>query len=230
MEGLFIAPVYRFGATTVYEEIRRRGTPMVIVGQNPSFCSWSSNVTGDASLRGSYAVTRHLAELGHRKIIFLAGPPAAPAAQERLDGYRRGLRDAAIDLEDRLVFNSGTTIEDGERAALQILQETPNATAIQAFNDSVAIGVANIFLNQGIKIPEEISLTGFGNSPLGEYYRVPLTTVRQPKYRLGMVAMDLMQNLMRGTPIESQRLPTELLTRASSGRPPIQAVVFNRGK
>jgi LacI family transcriptional regulator len=229
VEGLFIAPVYRFGATTVYEETRRRGTPIVVVGQNPSFCLWAPNVTGD-DLAGSYAVTRHLVELGHRKIIFLAGPPAAPAAQERLEGYRRGLREVAIDLDDRLVFNSGTTIEDGEKAALQILQETPNATAIQAFNDSVAIGAANILLNQRIKVPEEISIAGFGNSPLGEYYRVPLTTVRQPKYRLGMAAMDTMQNLLRGLPMESQRLPTELLTRASTARAPNQVLPLNLAK
>ena len=219
VEGLFLAPVYRFGNAPVYDEIQRRNAPLVIIGPSPHFCSWAPSVASDDS-SGSYALTRHLQELGHTKIIFLAGPSADPSAQERIEGYRRALRETRIDSDDRFVFNSGTTIEEGEIAALQILQEAPDATAIQAYNDSVAIGVANILLKQGLKIPADISIAGFGNTQLGEYFRVPLTTVRQPKYSLGVAAMAAMEARLAGLPIDLKRLPTEICVRPSTGRAP----------
>src|SRR6185503_967734 len=124
-----------------------------------------------------------------------------------------------IDMDDRLVFNAGSTIEEGEKAALQMLNENPKATAVQAVNDLVAIGVADVLLNQGVSIPGQISVAGFGNILVSEYFRVPLTTVRQPKLRLGYAAMELMQSLMRGEPPESKRLRAELIARASTARP-----------
>lgn len=216
VEGLFIAPVFRFGNAPVYEEIQRRNTPVVILGPSPAFSSWAPSIASD-DLAGSYDLTRHLIELGHSRIVFLAGPPADPSAQERREGYRRALRDMRLESDDRFVFNCGTSIEDGQIAALQILQETPDATAIEAFNDSVALGAANILLKQGLNIPGDISIAGFGNSQLGEHYRIPLTTVKQPKYSLGIAAMAAMEARLRNTPLELKRLPTELCIRSSTG-------------
>jgi DNA-binding LacI/PurR family transcriptional regulator len=158
-----------------------------------------------------------LIESGHSKIVFLAGPPADPSAQERREGYRRAFREMRLESDDCFVFNSGTTIEDGAAAAVQVLQETPEATAIEANNDAVAIGAANILLKQGLKIPGDISIAGFGNSQLGEHFCVPLTTVRQPKYGLGVAAMAAMEARIRNTPIDLRRLPTELCVRSSTG-------------
>jgi LacI family transcriptional regulator len=168
---------------------------------------------------GSYLVTRHLLELGHTRIAFLCGPSGAPWALERLEGYRRALREAQIELDDKLVFNAGTWIEEGEKAALQALNESASMTAIQAANDMVAIGAANVFLNQGIRIPHDLSVAGFNNILLSEHFRVPLTTARQPKLRLGMAAMEIMQKLRRGERGESRRLSTEIIVRASTAPP-----------
>ena len=106
----------------------------------------------------SYALTRHLLELGHKRIAFLAGPPATPWARERFEGYRRALREAGMDVDDKLVFQAGPTIEDGARAAAQMLAESASATAVQAVNDLVALGCAGVFLEHGLRIPRDISL------------------------------------------------------------------------
>src|SRR5205823_5562998 len=127
----------------------------------------------------SYALAKHLIELGHRRIAFFAGPPAAPWSRARREGYHQALRDAGLKDDDNLIFTSGTTIEDGQKAALQMLNEDVDATAVQAVNDLVAIGAANIFLKQGLQIPQDISVAGFGNIFLSEHLRVPLTTVGQ---------------------------------------------------
>jgi DNA-binding LacI/PurR family transcriptional regulator len=119
-----------------------------------------------------------------------------------------------------LIFHAGSTVEEGAAAAMQFIQENPGATAIQAANDLVAIGAADALLNQGVRIPQDLSVAGFGNVLVSEFFRVPLTTVRQPKLRLGSVAMELMQKLLDGEHPESARLPAELTPRASTGPVP----------
>jgi len=221
VEGLFLSPVYRLApAVPIYEELFRRRTPTIILGHTASFCQNFMNVETD-DLLASYSVTKHLLQLGHRRIGFLTGPSFAPWSTERLDGYRRALREYNIETDDHLIFTAGTRIEDGEKAALQIINEGCDITALQALNDSVAIGAAEIFLSQGYKIPADISIAGFGNILMSEHFRVPLTTVRQPKYRLGMAAMDSMVKTLRGEKLFSQRMPAELTIRASTGAAPL---------
>jgi DNA-binding LacI/PurR family transcriptional regulator len=228
VEGLFITPVYRLRPTApVYEEIRRAKVPTVILGHRGLFCSDFANVETD-DIAASYDVTKHLISLGHKRIAYFTGSPISPQAQERYEGYRRALRDASIEVDDRLVFNSGNTIEEGEKAALQLLNEQPGATAVQAVNDMVAIGAANVLLNQKIKIPEHMSVAGYGNILVAEYFRVPLTTIRQPKLRLGFAAMELMQSLLRGEPPQTRRLHAQLEVRASTA-PPLAKDLHQRG-
>jgi DNA-binding LacI/PurR family transcriptional regulator len=142
-----------------------------------------------------------------------------PWALDRLEGYQRAHRDAGIPLDDTLVFRAGSTIEEGESAAPQFLQEQPGATAIQCVNDLVAIGAGDTLLNQGQRIPQDFSLAGYGNVLTREYFRVPLTTARQPKLRMGSVAIDLMQRQLRGAAVKTVRLPAQLAIRASTGAP-----------
>ncbi len=219
VDGLFITPVYRLGPRApAYQEIQRLKVPTVILGHRGLFCSDFANVETD-DIAASFAMTKHLIELGHKRIAYFTGPPVSPSAQERYEGYRRAMREAGLELDDKLVFNAGSTIEEGEKAALQMLNENPHATAVQATNDLVAIGAADVLLNQGLKIPGQISVAGFGNILTSEYFRVPLTTIRQPKLRLGYAAMDLMLALHEGKPAESRRLRAEVIVRASTAAP-----------
>jgi LacI family transcriptional regulator len=220
VDGLFIAPVYRMGAEArIYQELRTRGVPTVLLGHAAPFCSQFVNVESDDQL-GSYAVTRHLLQLGHKRIAFLAGPVLTPWTQERLEGYRRALRESGVEEDDKLVFEAGRTIEEGATAAAQMFSEGTDATAVQAINDVVAVGCAEALLNKDLKIPQDISVAGFGNILLGEHFRVPLTTTRQPKFRLGSAAVEMMQQLLGGGHPEPRRLPAELVVRASTGTPP----------
>jgi LacI family transcriptional regulator len=74
-------------------------------------------------------------------------------------------------------------------------------------------------LQQGIKIPDDISIAGYGNILAAEFYRVPLTTVSQPKYRLGIAAVETMMNLIRGEKVQTRRLPAEFVQRQSTAAP-----------
>lgn len=224
VDGLFLTPVYRMATTApIYQELARRGLPTVILGHRAPFCGQFANVETE-DIAASLAATQHLLKLGHKRIAYFSGPAATPACQERFEGYRRALREAELEVDDSLVFNAGSTIEEGEKAALQLLNESPQATAVQCVNDLVAIGAATIFLGQGLRIPDDLSIVGFGNVLISEHFRVPLTTVRQPKLRMGMAAMDAMIRLLRGEKPDPVRLPAELVIRQSSGPVPNHAL------
>jgi DNA-binding LacI/PurR family transcriptional regulator len=219
VDGLFIRPVYRIATEArVYQELLARRLPTVILGQTAPFCGQFVNVeTDDAT--AAWLAARHLLELGHKRVAFLTGPPAAPWTRARLEGYRRALREAGLDFDDKLVFQAGRGIEEGIAAATQMIAEASDATAVQADNDLVAVGCASVFLKRGLKIPGDISLVGYGNIQLSEHFCVPLTTVRQPKYRLGTAAVTAMKRLLGGLPPDAKPLSGELILRASTGIP-----------
>src|SRR5215468_406460 len=128
VEGIFISPVYRMSTEArIYQELLARRLPTVVLGHTAPFCSQFVNVETD-DLLASYGATQHLLKLGHKRIAFLAGPLAVPWTQERFEGYRRALREAGLEVDDKLVFQAGRTIEDGANAALQMINEAVDAT------------------------------------------------------------------------------------------------------
>ena len=220
VEGLFVIPTYRAPTDgRLFAEVQARGIPTVLLDHPLPHCTQFPYVHAD-DLLASYTGTQHLLRLGHRRIAFLAGTHGAPWAQERFEGYRRALREAGRDVDDRLVFLAGRSIEDGVNATLQMLNEKCDITAVQAANDLIAVGCSEVLIKQGVRIPEDVSITGFGNIALSEYCKVPLTTLGLPKYRLGEAGVSLMQQMLKGNNAESKRLPAELITRASTGIPP----------
>ena len=219
VDGLFISPAYRMeNEARIFQTLAARGMPTVLLGHPAAFCHGFPFVTTD-DLVASYQATQHLLKLGHRRIAFLTGMMMAPWAAERFEGYRRALREVGLEVDDKLVFPAGSTVEDGANAATQLLNENCHATAIQAVNDLVAVGCADTLFQQGWQIPQDISLIGFGNVLVSEHYRVPLTTMRQAKFRLGAAAIEMMLKLLRGERPDSRRIPAELIVRQSTAAP-----------
>ena len=113
---------------------------MVLLGSPAAFCSQFVSVQSE-ELTASFAATQHLLELGHKRIASLYRPVARHLGAGTLRGISRAHCEAGLDVDDALVFHAGSTIEDGNKAALQFANEQCNATAIQACNDLVAIGL-----------------------------------------------------------------------------------------
>jgi DNA-binding LacI/PurR family transcriptional regulator len=225
VDGMFVLPAYRMATEArVYQELLARKVPTIVLGHLAPFCNQFVNVESD-DLVGGYAATQHLLKLGHKRIAFFAGPSVTPWNRERFEGYRRGLREFGLDVDDKLLYQAGRSVDDGAAAALQLINEAPDVTAIQCVNDMVAVGVIETLLSQGIKVPEEMSVVGFGNILLSRHFRVPLTTIRQPKYRLGVAAMEAMQQLLSGSRPEPKRLTADLIIRNSSGTPTASSVL-----
>lgn len=220
VDGIFIAPALRLTAEApIFQELLARSVPTVILGSPPPYCSGFVSVYAEEE-SAAHAVTRHLLQLGHRQIAFMAGLGGAIAHKARLDGYRRALAEVGLDFQEQYVFQAGRTVEDGEKAARQFTVERCPATAIQAIDDLVAIGCLKHMVSQGLRVPQDVSITGFGNVLMSDAVLVPLTTVRHPKSRLGAAAINAMQHLLKNRRPEQKPIPAELIIRASTGIAP----------
>lgn len=135
---------------------------------------------------GAKAMTRHLRDAGHRRIAFVTGPAGNHEAQERLRGYRAGLRGAG----PPLVLEGDFSEESGWRAGKRIVQSDPRPDAVFAANDMMAIGCLAALLEAGVRVPEDIALAGFDDIPIARYVSPALTTIRVPIARLGAAALE----------------------------------------
>jgi len=144
----------------------------------------------------SAQVVRHLVELGHSRIGFISGHPAHGASQARLEGYRLGLARADLEFDGRLVFEGRFDAESGRRAAEYFLTLDDPPTAIFASNDEMAAGLMQVALERQWRIPEQLSVAGFDDTPLSRTIWPPLTTVRQPIRPMALRATELLIDLV----------------------------------
>ena len=196
------------------EELRARGVPIVhALRHNGS----SAASVGDDQL-GGYLATRHLLDLGHRRIGIIAGPVYASSSRGRLAGYRQALAEAGIAEDPRYIVASTFSIESGETAARELLALDQPPTAIFAINDNTAIGSMSAIAQAGLSVPGDISLVGYNDIPIVSRLPVPLTTVRVPFDRVAEVALHLLfdgehqQEIRRITPSLIPRKSTAPLT------------------
>lgn len=169
---------------------------------------------------GSYAITQHLLDLGHKTIALIKGPADARDARERIRGYRAAMVEAGLWDETNLEFQGGFTQEAGYATAKEIVKKKPRPTAIMGANDYCAIGVLSALHEAGISIPEEVAVTGFDGLPSTQYTSPPLTSVRVPVREIGLMAINRLIERMRDVEIAGgtwrEIVPVELIKRESS--------------
>jgi len=180
---------------------------------------------------GAHALTRHLIELGHRRIAVLTGRRAISTSVDRVAGCRRALEEAGLTLPDELVhyggFNFGKLNQaDGHRMALDVLAAaTGRPTAIFAANNFIAFGAIRALHEAGLRVPEDMSVVAFDDLP-AEWLSDPLLTVAaQPAYEIGRRAAAMLLERIGGERVtdgEDVVLPFELIVRRSSAAPSAQ--------
>lgn len=216
--------------------LRRRRLPMVFVDQAPAAGIPSINV---ADRDGAAAAARHLVELGHRRIAIvtygLAGQygvftelprtELANTERERLLGWYEPLRAAGI-TPVLIRLPHSDSYEHGRQAAEHVLAQDPRPTGVLCFSDAIARGVLARFHEAGLRVPDDISIVGFDDSPLASQTRPTLTTVRQDVSAKGRAAASaLLAAIERAKSEKDGRvrhlvLPTELIVRGSTGPAP----------
>jgi DNA-binding LacI/PurR family transcriptional regulator len=221
VEALLLVPAVRWQhRLATLELVRASGTPTVLLDGYPAGAEKFPNVSWVVSddARGGQIATEHLLELGHREILFLAGPNGSSSSAARFSGYQRALAAAGVTYTDERVFLADKDIESGRKAIAQALSEKVKFTALVAYNDSVAIGAAEALAQQGFRVPEDVSLIGFGDGVLATYYRVPLTTVRVSQVELGERAVRLAIDMQNGKAVQPRILPVEIIVRQSTAK------------
>ncbi len=175
---------------------------------------------GVDNVGGIGSMIHALVELGHRRIAFLAGPAVLYVARDRQAGYRRGLDEASIAYDERLVVTTGFTAEAGARAVDQLLEGAATFTAISCANDLLALGALQRLHERGIRVPEQVSVGGFDDISVAQMTAPSLSTVRLPLRELGRRGFEYADAVLRGEAPEHSVMPTSVVLRDSTAPPP----------
>ncbi|TMR17697.1 LacI family transcriptional regulator [Nonomuraea turkmeniaca] len=170
---------------------------------------------------GGLSATRHLLDLGHRRIAIITGPNWALSSRARLDGHRTALDLAGIPADPELIGSGDFLIEGGRAEAHRLLRLPDPPTAIFACNDGMATGVYRAAHELGLRIPGDLSVVGFDDLSPMQWAVPPLTTVRQPLSDMAAAAAAMLVKLAQGEPLAQPRveLATELIVRESTAPP-----------
>jgi len=175
-------------------------------------------VVSAANTSGATQATRHLLDLGHRRIGVISGPEGWAASEERLHGYRAALAGAGVLPDPRLVQYSNFRVDGGLEAGAALLDLPERPSAIFAFNDSMAIGAMQAARARGLALPADLSVVGFDDTSESEIVVPALTTVRQPLAEMGRTAVSILLRQLENRRFEPLRveLETKLITRDST--------------
>jgi len=170
------------------------------------------------NIQGAEQAVSYLVSLGHRRIAHISGDVITQAAAERLEGYRRALKKAGIDIVEDYIFKTDYSRGHARQAAEKMIDMPKARSAVFVSSDSMALEVMAVAKEKGKEIPRDLSIVGFDDNPSGLYGPVALTTVRQPLVQMAQEAVKKLNNLMhqdkKQNP-EKIRLPTELVIRES---------------
>jgi LacI family transcriptional regulator len=168
--------------------------------------------------RGGYLAGQHLAENGHRNVLFVGGPEQMISGRRRFSGLKRAMREHFGDAAPPLKYEGEYTVSFGRQAAKRFIAERMPATAIFVSSDEIAIGLIEVLRAEGVSIPEDVSVVGFDDVGPLHLFAPPLTAIRQPVRAMGQRALSLLleSDWQAREPAASEELlPVEIVVRNS---------------
>lgn len=195
------------------------GIPMLAV--DPTGDMQPTASVGSANWSGGLTATRHLVELGHRRIGAITGPTGDLSSRARLDGFRTALETTGITYDPSLVRSGRFLFNQGRDLGLELLRLPDPPTAVVCGDDLQAIGLYEAARLTGRRIPEDLSVVGFDDIEPCQWCQPPMTTVRQPFAEMGATAAKLILALASGDIPDQTRfeLSTTLVVRGSTAPP-----------
>lgn len=176
-----------------------------LINSGTAFVVIDHDITGATSepvkldyLAGGYLATRHLLELGHRRIACLTGPAELSSSAERLAGYLQALAEAGCPSDPDLIVPGDFRIHGGAEAMLRLLKLPQPPSALFACNDLMAIGAIQATHSQGLRVPEDISIIGFDDIPLAQAVYPTLSTMAHPISEIARIAMGIFLQQVQG--------------------------------
>lgn len=196
-------------------------TPFILIDRD--FPHLRAHFVGTDDYAAGVLATRHLLDIGRRRIAHIAGSELAPGS-DRMRGYKDALRQHGVAVREPYIISSARVEEHGENAGFEamrrLLTRKPRPDAVFCYNDLTAIGAMQAALNAGLSIPEDIAFVGCGNVRYSSYLRVPLSTIDQSTAKLGeqagKLALELIGAGKRTANPRNIRIQPALIVRASS--------------
>jgi DNA-binding LacI/PurR family transcriptional regulator len=191
----------------------------VVIAGNRDLIVPGADIVANDDLAGGRLATEHLIGLGHRNIGHVTG--SGGAASLRAQGYEESMRAHGLH-PCTARGNQGLTTElDGYEASLKLLDEHPSLTAIFAANDTMGLGAAGAAQDRGRRIPEDLSVIGYDNSPLASAQLLRLTTIDGRNEEVGAAAAKALLDRMKDptAPVRTELVPPELVARSSTAAP-----------
>src|SRR5246127_5087432 len=206
----------------VFFRIEKQNTPYVLIDRN--LPGLSANFVGVDDEAVGMLATRHLIDVGCRKIAHIRGPETSPGIR-RVEGYKRALTQSGIKIIDDYIIREPKgdveTRQRGAEAMRQLLNLKPRPDGVFCFNDPMAMGAMNYALEQGVRIPEDIAVIGCGNLHYDDALSVPLSSINQHSRQIGQeagrIALGILNSKIPPRP-ESVVLQPELIVRRSTQR------------
>ena len=199
------------------KRLRERGVPYASVSPQ-SGSGIGVSMDEQAAAR---AIVEHLLALGHRRIAHVIGIADHGASRWRLAGYREAMAAAGLPEDPALVVQGAFTFGSGVTAARELFALKQRPTAVFAANDDMAIGVMWAAGEYGLKVPHDLSVCGFDDTPLARQLWPALTTIQQPSREMGRIAAQQLLGVLRGRgPGELVQVPFALQIRGSTARVP----------
>lgn len=215
VDGIIAEPVGGQTNLRLWRDVAARKIPLVaILRRLPAD---DTVYVGVDNFKGGYIATRHLIQQGHEIIGHLAGPKSLRISTDRCEGFMAALRDKGLGVYKRLIIAARFNWEAGYRAMREMLEQRPPPTAVFCASDIVAIGASYAIRESGLRVPADIALVGFDDLFFASIAEVPLTTIAQPKYELGVLAAKKLRVLMQGKATKSAVLEPRLVIRESCG-------------
>ena len=211
MDGVLLGGLPHEELTSMLLDLQDSGMPIVTI-LDKEISSQLPTVSFDQIEAGRIA-TEHLIQQGCRNIAHVVD------IDERYQGYRQALRKQEVSHNKKLVYREGGaefTYERGVRAARYLLESKLEFDGVVAQSDEEALGVMNVLMDHGVRVPKEVRIIGMDNAPYCNFSRVPLSSVSQSSSERGRVAFKLLMELIDGEPVQSIAIPPELFVRASS--------------
>ncbi|HHF3176225.1 TPA: substrate-binding domain-containing protein [Vibrio alginolyticus] len=181
--------------------------PVVVMDWGPML--FTSDKIQDNSLRGGYLAAKYLIDCGHTEIGCITGPLIKHQAQMRYEGYKRAMNEAGLEFNANWIIESDFECEGGYQAFKKMAQRGGLPSSIFVSNDMMAMGVINAANELGIKVPDDLSIIGYDDIHIAKFMSPSLTTIHQPKYRLGQAAVETLVRKLDEKSTEAQVVQLE---------------------
>lgn len=195
-------------------ESAREGFPLVVLDRKLKN-KFVVHVEVD-NVQGGYTATEYLINKGYRHIAYVSGPSNSHDNMLRFEGFTNALKANDLNFQSKWRLSGDFTREGGYRATKMLIAQRDLPEAIFYGNDEMAIGGLQAFKENGISVPNDISIIGFDDIQLAEYVTPSLTTMKQPKYEAGALSVHLIFQMLSGEKVNhNYKLSTELIERDS---------------